>query len=84
MKKSESVNVGQRLVNCREYLGYSQKEVATYLCCHLKTLQHYESGIADIPSSVLQKLGRLYSRPASYFLDEEEENHPQIPDRGDQ
>jgi len=61
----------ERLREAREYLGFSQEEVAAYLEVSRSALSNIESGQRKVEALELKKLARLYKRPASYFTADE-------------
>jgi len=63
----------ERLREAREYLGFSQEEVATYLEVSRSALSNIESGQRKVEALELTKLARLYKRPVSYFTGDETE-----------
>jgi len=63
----------ERLREAREYLGFSQEEVATYLELSRSALSNIESGQRKVEALELKKLARLYKRPVSYFTGDETE-----------
>ena len=80
----ESKNVGEerdrkglaeRLREAREYLGFSQEEVANFLGIARSALSNIETGQRRVEALELKKLASLYKRPVSFFTggDESEE-----------
>jgi len=63
----------ERLREAREYLGFSQEEVAAYLDVSRSALSNIESGQRKVDALELKKLASLYKRPVSYFTGEEAE-----------
>lgn len=66
--------LGERLREAREYLGFSQEEVATYLQVSRSALSNIESGQRKVDALELKKLASLYKRPVGHFTDEETED----------
>ena len=66
--------LAQRLREAREYLGFSQDEVAKYLGLPRSALSNIENGQRRVDVIELGKLAKLYERPLSYFTDEEPEH----------
>jgi len=65
--------LGERLREAREYLGLSQEQVATALGIPRPSVSGMETGKRKVSTIELQELTRLYKRPYSYFLGEEDE-----------
>ena len=60
-----------RLREAREYLGFSQDEVAKYLGIARSALSNIETGHRRVDALELSKLARLYKRPVGAFTGEE-------------
>jgi transcriptional regulator with XRE-family HTH domain len=79
-EKQPKVNVddrktlGERLREAREYLGFSQEEVATFLSVPRSALSLMETGQRKVDALELKKLASLYERPVGYFTGEEAED----------
>ena len=73
VKEDDRKTLGERLREAREYLGFSQEEVATYLEVSRSALSNIESGQRKVEALELKKLARLYKRPVSYFTGDETE-----------
>ncbi len=76
-KQSEEGNgddrkmLGERLRQAREYLGFSQEEVAKFLGVPRSAVSNVETGGRKIDALELKKLAGLYKRPVSYFTGDE-------------
>lgn len=69
---SEQKCLGKKLRECREYLGYSQEQVARHLGLPSRpSVTYLESGRRKVSALELEKLARLYGKPVTYFLDPE-------------
>jgi transcriptional regulator with XRE-family HTH domain len=68
--EGEGVQLGKRLREVREYLGFSQQMVADRTGIARSSISDIERGTRKVDSLELKKLARLYRRPAGYFLDE--------------
>jgi transcriptional regulator with XRE-family HTH domain len=64
------LQLGKRLREVREYLGFSQQMVADRTGIARSSISDIERGTRKVDSLELKKLGRLYRRPVGYFLDE--------------
>ncbi len=66
--------MGERLRRAREYLGYSQEEVAKYLGISRSALSNIETGQRKVDALELKKLAGLYKRPGTHFTGEAPED----------
>jgi transcriptional regulator with XRE-family HTH domain len=66
--------LGERLRGAREYLGFSQDQVATFLGVSRSALSLMETGQRKVEALELKKLAGLYKRPVGYFTDEDEDD----------
>src|SRR5437763_15864690 len=73
-KDNDRKSLGERLREAREYLGFSQEEVATYLGVSRSALSNIESGQRKVDALELKKLAGLYKRPVTHFTGEETED----------
>jgi transcriptional regulator with XRE-family HTH domain len=64
-------SLGERLRESREYLGFSQDQVATYLGISRSALSLIEAGQRKVDALELKKLATLYKRPVGHFTGEE-------------
>ncbi len=60
--------IADRIRYRREYLGYSQEEIATAVGLKRTTYGHYESGLNGVSSEILTKLARVLGCSADYLL----------------
>jgi len=65
--------MGSRLREAREYLGFSQEEVARYMGVSRSALSNIETGQRKVDALELKKLSTLYKRPVTYFTGEDPE-----------
>lgn len=72
-KDDDRKTLGERLREAREYLGFSQEEVATFLGVSRSALSLMETGQRKVDALELKKLAGLYKRPVGYFTGEEAE-----------
>src|ERR1700687_754734 len=70
--------LGERLREAREYLGFSQDQVATFLGVSRSALSLMESGQRKVDALELKKLAGLYKRPLGFFTGEEGEEDASI------
>lgn len=63
--------LGERLRDAREYLGFSQDQVANFLGVSRSALSLIETGQRKVDALELKKLAGLYKRPAGYFTGQE-------------
>jgi len=73
-KKDDRKTLGERLREAREYLGFSQDEVATFLGVSRSALSNIETGQRKVDALELKKLAGLYKRPVTFFTGEEVED----------
>jgi transcriptional regulator with XRE-family HTH domain len=59
--------MSERLRRAREYLGFSQEEVAKYLGISRSALSNIETGQRKVDALELKKLASLYKRPVTHF-----------------
>ena len=67
------VEMGARLRQAREYLNFSQEEVAVALGVPRPAVTNMEAGSRKVESLELDKLARLYGRSVTYLLSGEDE-----------
>lgn len=72
-KDEDRKTLGERLREAREYLGFSQDQVATFLGVPRSALSLMESGQRKVDALELKKLAGLYKRSVGYFTGEEED-----------
>src|SRR6516164_5417759 len=72
-KEDDRKTLGERLREAREYLGFSQDQVATFLGVSRSALSLMETGQRKVEALELKKLAGLYKRPVGYFTGEEAE-----------
>ncbi len=65
--------LGERLREAREYLGFSQDQVAVFLEISRSALSLMETGQRKVDALELKKLAGLYKRPVGYFTGDEAE-----------
>ena len=65
--------LGERLKEAREYLGFSQDQVATFLGVPRSAISLIEAGQRKVDAIELKKLAGLFKRPVSHFTGEEVE-----------
>lgn len=62
------VAIGARLREAREYLGFSQEEVATALRLQRTAVTNIESGSRRLEATELEQLSQLYGQSVEYLL----------------
>ena len=72
-KDGDRKALGERLREAREYLGFSQDQVATFLGVARSALSLMETGQRKVDALELKKLAGLYKRPVGFFTGEEAE-----------
>jgi transcriptional regulator with XRE-family HTH domain len=71
VKDDDRKSLGERLREARDYLGFSQEEVATFLGVSRSALSLMESGQRKVDALELKKLAGLYKKPVGHFTGEE-------------
>lgn len=66
--------MGERLKEAREYLGFSQDQVATFIGVPRSAISLIETGQRKVDAIELKKLAGLFKRPVSHFTGEEVED----------
>src|SRR5271155_1633821 len=73
-KDDDRKTLGERLREAREYVGFSQEEVATFLGVPRSALSNIETGQRKVDALELKKLASLYKRPTTHFTGESAED----------
>jgi transcriptional regulator with XRE-family HTH domain len=71
--KDERKTLGEQLREAREYLGFSQVDVAIFLGVPRSALSLIEAGRRKVDVLELKKMAGLYKRPVSSFIGNEAE-----------
>jgi transcriptional regulator with XRE-family HTH domain len=71
--KDDRQILGDRLRDAREYLGFSQEDIATHLGVSRSAVSMIESGQRRVDALELKKLSAIYKRPVGYFTGEDVE-----------
>lgn len=69
--KDDRQILGDRLRDAREYLGFSQEDIAIHLGVSRSAVSMIESGQRRVDALELKKLSAIYERPVGYFTGEE-------------
>ncbi|MDR6872067.1 transcriptional regulator with XRE-family HTH domain [Bosea sp. BE125] len=67
---AERKRLGEMLREAREYVGFSQDEVAGFLKIPRTAIGHIESGQRKVEALELKRLAELYRKPISHFTDD--------------
>jgi transcriptional regulator with XRE-family HTH domain len=70
--ETERRRLGEKLRQAREYVGFSQDEVATFLKVPRTAITNIESGQRKVEALELKRLAELYRQPVGYFTGEDE------------
>lgn len=70
--EAERRHLGEKLRQAREYVGFSQDEVATFLKVPRTAITNIESGQRKVEALELRRLAELYRQPVGYFTGEDE------------
>lgn len=74
--EQERRKLGDRLRQAREYLNYSQDEVAQHLNIPRTAVSGFEAGQRRVEALELKKLAALYRQPISYLTGEDKAAAP--------
>lgn len=69
-EESDRVVLGERLRECREYVGYSQDDVASVVGLSRPAISLIETGQRKVEVGELKRLAEIYGQPVSYFTGE--------------
>lgn len=70
--ESHLLELGDRLRAAREFLGFSQEEVAEHMGLSRPAISNIEAGKRKVSSEELKRFAELYRRPYEYLLGEAE------------
>lgn len=70
--EAERRRLGERLRQAREYVGFSQDEVASFLKVPRTAVTNMESGQRKVEALELKRLAELYRQPVGHFTGEDE------------
>lgn len=66
--RQDIVEIGKRMKEIRERLGYTQEEFAEILGCVARTYAGYERGERRQPHELLQKIAKLGNTSVGYLV----------------
>jgi transcriptional regulator with XRE-family HTH domain len=70
--EAERRRLGEKLREAREYVGFSQDEVAAFLKVPRTAITNIESGQRKVEALELMRLAELYRQAVGYFTGEDE------------
>jgi transcriptional regulator with XRE-family HTH domain len=70
--EKERRGLGEKLREAREYVGFSQDEVATFLKVPRTAVTNMENGQRKVEALELKRLAELYRRSVGFFTGEED------------
>ena len=70
--EAERRQLGERLRQAREYVGYSQDEAAAFLKVTRTAVTNMENGQRKVEAIELKRLAELFRQPVGYFTGEDE------------
>ena len=76
---AERRRLGEKLRQAREYVGYSQDEVAGFLKVPRTAVTNMESGQRKLDALELKRLAELYRQPVSHFTGDDDEAGSTLP-----
>jgi len=77
--ESERRRLGEKLRKAREYVGFSQDEVASFLKVPRTAVTNMENGQRKVEALELKRLADLYRQPVSHFTSDDEEASSALP-----
>ncbi|THD61608.1 helix-turn-helix transcriptional regulator [Phenylobacterium sp.] len=77
--EAERRQLGEKLRAAREYVGYSQDEVAAFLKLPRTAVTNIESGARKVEALELKRLAELYRQPVDHFTGEEDSAGSALP-----
>ena len=69
---AERKRMGEKLKQAREYVGYSQDEVANFLRIPRTAVGNMESGQRKVEALELKRLAELYRQPVTHFTGDDD------------
>lgn len=75
----ERIRLGEKLKEAREYIGFSQDEVASFLKVPRTAITNMESGQRKVDALELKRLAELYRQSIGYFTGDEAEVGAALP-----
>lgn len=66
----------KRIADLRTDHDYTQVDVAKILNCHVGTYKRYESGVREIPISMLMVLAKHYGVSVDYIVENTDDPSP--------
>lgn len=76
---AERRRLGEKLRQAREYVGYSQDEVANFLRVPRTAITNIESSQRKVDALELKRLAELYRQPVTHFTGDEDEAASALP-----
>jgi transcriptional regulator with XRE-family HTH domain len=76
---AERRRLGEKLRQAREYVGFSQDEVASFLRIPRTAVTNMESGQRKVEALELKRLAELYRQPVTHFTGDEDEAGSELP-----
>jgi transcriptional regulator with XRE-family HTH domain len=77
-EEKDRKGLSERLREAREYLGFSQEEVANFLGIARSALSNIENGQRKVDALELKKMAQLYKRTITHFTGQVDEVEPQF------
>ncbi|MBW1793179.1 MAG: helix-turn-helix transcriptional regulator [Deltaproteobacteria bacterium] len=74
----ERVTLAKRIKETREYLGFTQQQVAEALSLRRSGISDIETGKRRVTADELKRIANLFQHPVSHFLGEEPEHAPDV------
>jgi transcriptional regulator with XRE-family HTH domain len=77
--EAERRKLGDKLRQAREYIGFSQDEVASFLKVPRTAVTNIESGHRKVEALELKRLAELYRQSVGHFTSDEDEAAAPLP-----
>ena len=77
--EAERRRLGEKLRQAREYVGFSQDEVASFLKVPRTAVTNMENGQRKVEALELKRLADLYHQSVSHFTSDDEEAGSALP-----
>lgn len=77
--EAERRRLGEKLRQAREYVGFSQDEVANFLRVPRTAVTNMESGQRKVDALELKRLAELYRQPMAHFTGDQDEASSALP-----
>ena len=63
-----ALDMANKIRECREHKGFTQKQLAQYLGISQASMSAYEQGTATPPTEIVCKMSTIFDRSSDYLL----------------